>query len=205
MDDGHAACYPNPSPHSLDVPRSSRISPTDYRQDVNFKMQGANENCTATTGYTAIPSFSLYPCYGTPDNINAHHSIPSLRQPSSDQRTYALVNPVGDRRYPEGFENASMHPCYDQPCVQTNRHHITGPIHDSISSEREQLSHPSPQSISELQVTNFPSANANFPPQEQGQPAQISLSSVRASYHCLLHLQQSIKELQTVQENSGVS
>lgn len=174
IDNGHAACYPNPSPHSLDVPRSSRISPTDHRQNFDFTMQGANKNRPATTGYTAIPSFSLYPWYGTHDNANGYQSIPSLRQPKSDQRAYALVNPVGDRRYPEAFENASMHPRYDQPCVQTNYHHVTGPIHNSISSEREQLSHPSPQSISELQVTNLASANASFPPQEQGQPAQNS-------------------------------
>ena len=172
IDDGQAACYPNPSPQSLHVPRSSPIAPTYRRPNFNFTMQGANENCPAPTGYTAIPSFSSYPWYGTHDNANEHQFIPSLRQPRSDQRAYALVNPVGDRRYPEAFENASTHPRYDQPCVQTNYHHITGPIHNSISSEREQSSHPSAQNISELQVTNLSSANANFPPQEQGQPAQ---------------------------------
>ncbi len=135
-------------------------------------MQAANDNCLATTGYTAIPSFSPHPFYGTPDNANAYHPIPSLWQTRSDPRTYTSVNPVGDRHYPEVLENASIWPCYNQPWVQTNYRHMTGPSHDSLSSERERLSHSSPQSISQLQVTGFISANANTPPQEQEQPAQ---------------------------------
>lgn len=135
-------------------------------------MQVANDNCPATTGYTAIPLVSSHPCYGTPDNATAYHPIPSLWQSGSDQRTYTSVNPVRNRRYPEDLGNASIYPCYNQPCMQTNYRHMTGPGHDSIPWELEQLSHSSPQSISQIQVPNFTSAYANLPPQEQGQLAQ---------------------------------
>ena len=138
-------------------------------------MQVANNNCPATTGYTAIPLSSSHPCYGTPDNANTHHPVPSLWQTRSQQRTYPSVYPVGDRHYPEDFGNASIYPCYDQPCVQTNYGHMIGPSHSSISSERNQLSHSTPQSISQLQVTGFTSPNANFRSQQQEQPPQNTL------------------------------
>ena len=144
-------------------------------------MQVANDNYPATTGYTATPLSSSHPCYGTPDSANAYQHIPSLWQTRFDQHTYASVNPVGDRDYPEDFGNASIYPYYDQPYVQTNYRHTMGPSHDSISSKREQLSHTSPQGISQLQITNFTSANANLPPPEQGQsgdkPVQVQRQS----------------------------
>lgn len=172
IEDSHAASYLNPNPHSSYVPRSLQISSTDHSQNFNFTMQAANENCPATTGYTSIPAFSSYPCYRTPNNASAHHPIPSLWETRSGQHTYASFNPVSDRHYPKNFENASMHRRYDQPCVQTNHRQMTGSSYDSISSEYERLDHFSPQSISQPQITNFASANANFPPQEQEQPAQ---------------------------------
>lgn len=175
IDDGHADFYLNPTPHSLHVPGSSQNFHINHHQTSSFAMQDANQNCPATTGYTATPSFSSCPCYGTFANANAYRPIPSLWQSRSDRHAYASVNPVGDRRYHEFLENAPMHPPYDQPLVQSNYRQTIGPSHDSTSSEREQLTHSDPQRISGLQVTNFPSTNANSHPQEQGQPAQHQL------------------------------
>ena len=56
--------------------------------------------------------------------------------------------------------------------MQTNHRQVTGPSHDSISSERERLSHFSLQNISQPQVTSFTSTNADSPPQEKEQSAQ---------------------------------
>lgn len=56
--------------------------------------------------------------------------------------------------------------------MQTNFCLTTVLSRDSNSSESENLSHSSIQSISELQVNSFPSANTNFLSQEQRQPAQ---------------------------------
>ena len=135
-------------------------------------MEVANSSCPATTGYTAIPSLPSHPYYGIPDNSNTHHHIPSLQQTRIDQHTYASINLVSDRHHGENSKNASIYPCFDESCVQTNNRQVPGPSHDSISSEREQLSHFSFQSISQPQVTSFTSTNAHSPPQEKKQPAQ---------------------------------
>ena len=182
IDDGHAAFYLDPNPQSLYVPRSSQNDPVDHHQNFNFTMQVANENCPATTGYTPIPLFPSYPYYGIPDPANAYQPIPSLWQTRFDQRTFVSANPVGDRPHPENFENALVYQGYDQPCVQSNYHHMTWHPHDNISSERKGLSHSGPQSISQLQTTNFTSANADFPPELQEQPTQ------NKPVQCLLQL-----------------
>ena len=169
IDDGHAAFYLDPNPHSLYAASSSQIFPANHDQDFHFTMQVANEKCPATTGYTATPS---YPCYGIPDPTNAHQPIQSLWQTRSDQRTFVSANRVDHRPYPEDFENALAYQYHDQPCVQTEYHHMIWHPHDNISSERKELSHSGPQSISQLQITNLTSANANFLPQLQEQPTQ---------------------------------
>ena len=170
--DGGDALYLNRNPHPLYVQRPSQILYGNPKQNFNYTMELTNSNCPATTGYTAIPSLPSHPYYGTPDNSNTHHPIPSLRQTRTDQHTYASVNLVSDRHNRENFKNASIYPCYDEPHVQNNHLQVTEPSHDNISLERERPSHFSLQRISQLQVTSFTSTSANSLPQEKKQPAQ---------------------------------